>query len=166
MAIELLLERRPFGLVPTSPADQQELSIFPIGAVIKAKLVRGKSKPMFRFYWKLIQLVGDGTGIGKVPLSKELLIRTGYVNRLMMLNGDQIIEPMSISEMDFDTFRSYFEAAIHMVCAEYVSIPRNKLLREAGMMAGLTYDEAFAQEEKKNNGGSIKRRSQRVALEG
>jgi hypothetical protein len=145
LAIELLLERRPFGFVPISPADIAEVSTFPVGAVVKAKITRSKSKPMFRFFWKLIQMVADGTGIGKVPLSKELLIRCGYVHSFVMRNGDTAVEPMSIGEMDYDTFKEFFDEALALVCQEYVAIPRNKLLREAGQMAGMTYEQAFSE---------------------
>jgi hypothetical protein len=144
MPLELLLERRPYGFRPLTPADEQEASVIPIGGVIKARMTRHKSGPMFRFYWKMIELVSQGIGIGKVPLSKELLIRTGYVHSFVMRHGQTQVEPMSLAEMDHDTFKEYFDASLQLLCAEYVAIPRNKLLREAGQMAGLTYEEAFA----------------------
>lgn len=164
MPLELLLERRPYGFRPVTPADEQEASTIPIGGIIKARMTRSKSGPMFRFYWKLIEMVSEGIGIGKIPLSKELLIRTGYVHSFTMRHGQTQVEPMSLAEMDHDAFKEYFDAALQLLCVEYIAIPRNKLLREAGQMAGLSYEEAFTQPIKgnKKNGAN---RSQRIVPE-
>lgn len=99
---------------------------------------------MLRFYWKIVELVGDGIGLGKRPLSDELLIRTGYVDKLVLRNGEVHVIPQSIAEMDFATFKEFFDTAFELICAEYIAKGAgNALLQQAATMAGITYEQAF-----------------------
>lgn len=145
MPVILRLERRPFGFIAANGADREQLSIFPIGAIVDATIVRSKSGPMLRYYWKLIELVGDGVGIGKRPLSDEMLIRTGNCDKLIFKNGEIHLKPRSIADMDHGDFKEFFDAAFDLICREYIAKGAgNDLLRQAAMMTGITYEQAFA----------------------
>ena len=140
MPIILLMERRPFGLSPVTEHDREELRQLPPYERVQVTLVRSRSRDMTAFYWALIDKVAQGTGWTKDALSTELLIRTGTIHCLTFKNGDIHVEAKSIAKMPQDEFREYVDAAIELVCREYISgMQRGELIREVERMVGVTY---------------------------
>lgn len=139
MPVEIVAEVRPFGAVPATDEGWDTLKTFAVGSLIRLRIVRSKSEKALRFYWALVQKVGDSIGIGKYPLSDELLIRTGYAEELIFRNGEVHAKPKSIGAMKHDQFCEYMEAAIKLMCAEYVALTRGELLREIEQMLNLKY---------------------------
>lgn len=139
MPVEIVAEVRPFGAVPATDDAWATFKTFAVGSLIRLRIVRSKSERALRFYWALVQKVGDGIGIGKRPLSNELLIRTGYAEKLIFRNGEVHAIPRSVADMKHDEFCDYMEAAIQLLCAEYVALTRGQLLREVEQMLNLKY---------------------------
>jgi len=143
MPIELLLERRPFGLIAATAADRDILAKIPIGKLVRARITRTQSQKMLRFYWRVVELVAKGIGMSKTGLSQELLIRTGYVESVIFhVSGAVHRIPLSIAEMESEERKEYVDAAVELICREYINLKRNALIHEAEQTLGFTYEQA------------------------
>lgn len=137
------METRPFGFAPVTGYDWEQHGLFADGARVRASITRRKSRDMLAFYWALVSHVAKGAGYQKEPLSQELLIRTGYVDALSFKDGTVHAVPQSIAKMPHETFRSYVDAAIDLIIADYVTgMRRGDLLREVERMIGLSFADA------------------------
>jgi hypothetical protein len=146
MPVTVRLIRRPFGFVPATKADADNLVQFPMHAPLTATLSRGKSRKMFRFYWGLIGHVAEAIGDDKEVLSDELKKETRRIELYDLKNGMTRIKTKSLAAMDHTEFKSYLDDAIGIIIQRYLPhMNRLQLLREVERMLGLTYDEAFKQ---------------------
>ncbi len=141
MPILILMERRPFGLSPVTARDQEELRKIPLNERVQVSLTRSRSRDMMAFYWALVDKVAAGTGYTKDALSTELLVRTGTIHAMTFQNGAVHVEAKSIAKMDQEEFREYVDAAIELICREYISgIRRGELIKTVERMVGVTYE--------------------------
>lgn len=156
MPVEIIMERRVFGFVPLTPVDMEELELFPIGATVKVKITRSKSRPMLRFYWALVEEIADGLGTGKEQLSHELLVTTRRIESYTTKRGELYVEPKRISKMLWREFRDYVSAAIDLIFRDYVSPEsRHEVFKIAEQKSRTTYQKAIeALEKEGENGGS------------
>jgi hypothetical protein len=140
----ILMQVRPFGLSPVSGWDQDQQRQYPIGSLVHVNFLKGRSPKMHRFYFALIDFIGQAIGYAKEVLSDELLMRTGRIDSLSFINGETHAQPKRISKMRHADFKSYVDDAVELICAEYVpAMTRSKLLLEIERLLGITYDEAF-----------------------
>lgn len=143
MPIEILLAVTPRGFQPVGDHDHELHREFAVGSRVRATITKSKSKDMMSFYWALISHVAKGTGIQKEPLSHELLIRCGYVDALNVKGSTGYWIPKSIAKMDHVTFRNYVDAAIELICREYIAgVRRGDLIKKIERMVGITYEPA------------------------
>ena len=141
MAILILMERRPFGLSPVTARDRDELQAIPLNERVQVSLTRSRSRDMMAFYWAMVDKVAQGAGYTKSALSTELLVRTGTIHAMTFKNGAVHVEAKSIAKMDQDEFREYVDAAIELICREYIGeMTRGELIREVERMVGVTYE--------------------------
>lgn len=144
MPVEIIMERRVFGFVPLTPLDMEELEMFPIGATVKVKITRGKSRPMLRFYWALVDEIADGMGTGKDELSHELLVTTRRIVSYTTRRGELYVQPKRISKMDWVEFKDYVSAAIDLIFRDYVAPEsRHEVFRVVEARSGTTYQQAI-----------------------
>lgn len=151
------MERRVFGFVPLTPVDQEEVELFPIGATVKVKITRSKSRPMLRFYWALVEEIADGLGTGKEQLSHELLITTRRIASYTTKRGELYVEPLRISKMHWREFRDYVSAAIDLIFRDYVAAEsRHEMFKVAEQKSRTTYQQAIdaLEKEGESDGGS------------
>lgn len=147
---------RPFGLVPTTGWDDEQKAKYPLGATVYLIIKKGRSPRMQRFYWGLIDHVANAIGYDKDSLSDELMIRTGRIDVLEFKNGTIHTRPKRISKMGHVEFRAYVDAAISLICDEYVSeMSPGQLLRDVEAMLNITYSDAFADKNKKENADAL-----------
>lgn len=145
MPIEILLTVTPRGFEPVGDHDHDLHREYAVGSRVRATITKSKSKDMLAFYWALISHVSKGIGIQKDPLSQELLIRTGYVEAIQ-IKGGGVVVPMSIAKMPHVTFRAYVDAAIELICRDYIAnVRRGDLIGKIEKMVGIKYERESAQ---------------------
>lgn len=146
----LLAEVRPYGFAPVTGWDDDQRAQYPIGSTVHLSILKGRSPRMHRFYWGLVDHVAKAIGYDKDALSDELMIRTGRIDSLHFLNGEISSRPKHISKMGHVTFKAYVDAAVELICAEYIAeMSPSDLLREVETMLHITYADAFAPPSKK-----------------
>lgn len=145
MSSEILLLVTPRGFTPVGDHDHDLHREFAVGSRVRATITKSKSKDMLAFYWALISYVSKGIGIQKDPLSQELLIRGGYVEAIQIKGGSDVIVPMSIAKMQHVTFRAYVDAAIELICRDYIAnVRRGDLIGKIEKMVGIKYEKEAA----------------------
>jgi hypothetical protein len=149
MATMLLLKCVPGGFVPVTGWDLEQKALFPIGSVVTARLTKGKSDRMHRFYWAMVDMVAKGIGTPKDVFSDTLLRRTGRVDSYSVKENNGVssvtVRTQSIAGMGHVEFQAYVDDAVDMIVADYIGdMPRGKLLSEVEKMARVTYADAFA----------------------
>lgn len=145
MPIEMHLVVRPYGLTPASAIDEEAMGKFPLGATIKATVIRPRSRPMERFYWALMTKVAKGIGFNKEGLSDEVMRVTGRMDSFILSNGWQRVRAKRISEMDHYSFLEYVDEAVEVLLRVFLSgTDRAALLSEIETMLGVSYEDAQA----------------------
>lgn len=148
MSVSMLMEVRPFGLAPVADWDLEQKNKFPVGCTVRVTISKSKSRPALHFYWAIVEMVGKATGIGKYPLSEELLYRTGFVNTAKHRNGAVVATPKSIGDMPHEEFMDFMDAALELICAEYVAISRGELVAQIEKMLKTSYEKAMRHHKK------------------
>lgn len=143
MPVEILLERRAYGFIPATPHDEEEMNLFAIGAQVKAKIVRSKSRPMLRFYWAVVEEIANGVGMGKVELSQQLLCATRRLDSIQVKGEGLFFVPKRISRMDHVELRDYVEAAFELLFRDYAPGSQPEVFAVASRKAQTTYRDAI-----------------------
>lgn len=144
MPVEILLEVRPYGFVPVTAEDGEQHRLFALGAIVKAKITKSKSRPMLRLYWSIVQQVADGIGMGKEQLSHELLCVTRRIDAYQCRNGDAYAIPTRISKMHRFELRDYVTEALDLLFNDYATKEsRSEIIRVAEARAQTTYHAAM-----------------------
>lgn len=152
----LLAVVRPFGFMPVTGWDQAQKDKYPLGATVHLVIKKGRSPKMQRFYWGLIDHVAEAIGYDKDALSDELLIRTGRIDVLEFINGKIETRPKRISKMGHVEFKAYVDAAISLICDEYIpEMSPGRLLSDIEAMLHITYSDAFAENKNKENADAV-----------
>lgn len=147
---------RPFGFMPVTGWDQAQKDKYPLGATVHLTIKKGRSPKMQRFYWGLIDHVANAIGYDKDALSDELMIRTGRIDVLEFINGKIETRPKHISKMGHVEFKAYVDAAVALICDEYISeMSPGQLLSDVEAMLHITYSDAFAEKTKKGNANGV-----------
>lgn len=155
-SIPLRAQVRPYGFAPVTGWDDEQRAKYPIGAVVYLSIRKGRSPKMQRFYWAIVDHVASAIGYDKEELSDELLTRTKRIDSHEFINGTISIRPKRISKMGHVEFKDYVDAAIELICAEYLSeMTAGELLREIERMLNITYMEAFALPNKKEEDDGV-----------
>lgn len=142
MPVDIFLEVRPFGFVPVGEYDNEQHQLFAPGSRVRASITRSKSRDMNAFFWALVSKVARGTGYQKESLASELLIRTGCVHSVTFKDGTVHALPKSIAKMDHTSFKEFVDAAIELICAEYIGgMTKAELIREVERMVKINYHE-------------------------
>lgn len=145
MSGPLLAVVRELGLVPLSGWDHAQKDKYPLGSTVYLQVKKGRSPRMHRFYWGLIDHVAAAIGYDKDALSDELMIRTGRIDVLEFINGKIQTRPKRISNMGHVEFKAYVDAAISLICDEYIAeMSPGRLLSDVETMLHITYGDAFA----------------------
>lgn len=149
-SVPLKAQVRPYGFAPVTGWDDTQRAKYPIGAFVYISIRKGRSPPMERFYWALIDHIAESIGYDKEELSDELLKRTKRIDSHLFINGVLDVRAKRISKMGHVEFKEYVDAAIELICAEYVAeMTPGELLNEIERMLNISYAEAFASPQKK-----------------
>lgn len=144
MAVDVRLEVRPFGLVPKTKWDAEELSVFRHGVVVRASISTPRGGKLSRFYWAMCSHLAKASGYpDKEALSDELLIRTGRVEAIREYGGTITGVPRRISKMDHEAFKAYVRDAVELIIREYLPGTATKEFGEVERMIGIKRSEAF-----------------------
>lgn len=139
MPIEIHLVKKPYGLIPQTPADEEELSCFPDNARVKATITRSKSLQMLRLYWAVVEEVAKGIGNDKTGLSNQLLWHTKRYDAIIVDGGRVAVATRRISQMDYKELGEYVSAAFG-VLQDYLGRDEwPEVVRIAERRAGTTY---------------------------
>lgn len=155
-AIPLRAEVRPYGFAPATGWDDDQRAKYPIGSTVYLTIKKGRSPRMERFYWGLIDHIAQAIGYEKNDLSHELLVRTKRIESRDFLDGTINIRPKRISDMGHVEFKDYVDAAVQLICAEYIAdMTPGDLLREVERMLNITYVDAFAPPNKRKKDDGV-----------
>jgi hypothetical protein len=128
----LIVARRAAGsLIPANDDALAFLEKIAIGELVTLKLDQPRSLAELRFYWAMLNHVGDAIGSTKDELHDELRRHLGYYREFKRKNGEACIELLSTS------FPEMTQADYH----DYVVKARETLASHVGMTVDELSDE-------------------------
>jgi hypothetical protein len=115
-SVDILMDRVPSGLSPTTDFDSQCLSQYGIGRTVEIKIRQPRSLPQHRLYWVMLSICvanKDDMYGSKDVLHEVLKVALGYKKKIKTMDGEEITLPGSISfaAMDQAEFKIYFDKA-------------------------------------------------------
>lgn len=111
MPIEVTLIRRPYGFVPASEFDQQEVGLFGVGSRVRASLTQPRSRPQERFYRALVSDLAAATGKPREEVDLEIRVACGMVREVRLADGRPEFMTVSTKDMEQPVFNSFVESA-------------------------------------------------------
>lgn len=131
-------------LVPVSASDQEEMFRLPDRRIITITANPKFPEPARRWYFAMLQVVMEATGrwpsvdVGH----RELMLRAGMFDSLVIdTNGTARYTPQSTSTWGNAEWRSYLDAVIPIVIADYSTEAKREFRTKVDRHLGISYKE-------------------------
>ncbi len=131
-----LVEVTAQGYSPQGPWDWEVHDKWQHGTVLSAEFRQTRDPKLSSLYWVILGKVYENTQFPSARvLHKALLVECGWVDRYRTISGDEVSDPMSITDMSADEFKAYFEQAMAVIHREW-GIDVEKLRKEGRILLG------------------------------
>lgn len=121
----LWLRRTPDGFAFRAELDRQSVAErFGVGALCRAELSKPRSGRHHRWFWALIRATWEQQQHYATPeaLLLGIKFRLGYVDELVLHDGEIVMTPQSIAydKMDQGDFKQFVDRVLDLIIAEII----------------------------------------------
>lgn len=133
----IILQKRENGLVATDDESVAALARIKDGTEVYAEVVRARNTKQHRLFFALANIVAESMDLTVDTIRKDALIRLGYTNTRIDVDGRIQIEAKSmriVDGMEQSEFDPFMEKAVNLM-AGWISADHKDLMRRYNELA-------------------------------